>query len=118
MTGELPPGWRPLRHADRDDLPRPLRASIEDLARRLGAPPPAALAIVHTRWAEAVGEQLAEHCRPGSLRDGVLVVLTEEPGWASQLKFLVGQLADRVNEAVGSPLVREVEVRLVRPRQG
>ena len=68
--------------------PRPVRDSLEGLARRLGAPTASALGAVFSRWEEAVGPTIAAHARPVSLTDGVLVVAVDQPGWATQLRYL------------------------------
>jgi len=65
-------------------------------------------------WADVVGEQIAAHARPVSLRDGTLVVAVDQPGWATQLRFLEADLVKRLSEVAGDGVVARVEVR-VRP---
>ena len=40
------------------------------------------------RWAELVGEEVAQHATPESFADGTLVVRTDSTAWATQLKLL------------------------------
>ena len=54
--------------------PRPLKASLDHVARSLGGPDAASLNDVFGHWADLVGPQLAAHARPLSLSSGVLIV--------------------------------------------
>jgi predicted nucleic acid-binding Zn ribbon protein len=105
--------WRPSK--DGDDLPQPLAGALDRVARRLGAPRSSALSAVFAKWEEIVGEGIALHARPLSLRDGVLVVGVDEPGWATQVKYLGATLLERLAEVAGEGVVNAIEVR-VRPR--
>ncbi len=76
---------------------------------------PLAGAGLAARWAELVGAEVAEHCQPGSLVDGVLTVQAQSTAWATQLRLLAGVLLARLQEATGAtdegaPVVREVRV--------
>jgi len=105
--------WRP---DPVDDGPQPVGASLDRLARSIGMAGPGPLRGVFGRWAEVVGEQVAAHARPVSLRDGTLVVAVDQPGWATQLRFLETDLVRRLAEVAGDGVVARVEVR-VRPRR-
>lgn len=75
-------------------------------------------ASVFDRWAEVVGEDLAQHCQPVRLKGGVLTVAASSPTWATQLRYLTGQLALNVNTALGEPTVTSVHVVVGRPEDG
>ena len=94
--------------------PRPLKASLDRVARSLGGPDSGSLSGLFGRWADIVGPQLAAHARPVSLSSGVLVVAVTEPAWATQLTYLDGELLGRFREALGDGVVERVEVRLRR----
>lgn len=106
--------WRDL--PDRDAPPRPLKDSLDRFARQLGASEAGPLATVFAHWDEVVGESVAAHARPLSLVRGVLRVAVDQPGWATQLKYLAPQLVERINEAAGAGLVERIEVRVEAPR--
>lgn len=72
-------------------------------------------ASVFDRWDEVVGAELAQHCRPVRLTGGVLTVAASSPQWATQLRYLTGQLALNVNSAMGEPMVTSVNI-VVGPR--
>lgn len=111
---DLPRGWRPLPGRRRDRPPAPIADSIERVARRLGAPPPSALAAVFGAWERTVGEQVAAHSRPVSLVDGVLTVVVDQPGWATQLRYLSATLLERLGEVAGEGVVTRLDVRVGR----
>jgi predicted nucleic acid-binding Zn ribbon protein len=106
--------WRPLPRDGTAD-PRPLEVSLAKLAADLGAPAPRVLGQVFGRWEEIVGPDVAAHARPLSLRQGTLIVGTDEPAWAAQLQFLSAHVLARLEEVTGSNEVRQVTVRVVPP---
>lgn len=67
-----------------------------------------------SRWAELVGPEIAVHARPQGVEEGRLIVVTEDPAWAAQLRWLANELLTRIAEA-GGPQLQGLVVR-VRPR--
>jgi predicted nucleic acid-binding Zn ribbon protein len=108
--------WQPLpgRGDERPD-PRPVSESLDRVAVRLGAPGASVLRAVFAGWEDVVGSVVAAHTRPLLLRDRVLVVATEQPAWASQLRFLGPELVRRLAAVAGDGAVDRVEVRVVAP---
>jgi predicted nucleic acid-binding Zn ribbon protein len=104
--------WQSFAAEPPDRDPQPVGASLDPLSRKLGVPRPSALASVFGHWSELVGEALAQHAQPASLRDGVLVVLVDQPAWASELLYFGGELRRRICEAIGDPGVDCVQVRV------
>ncbi|MFM8944128.1 MAG: DciA family protein [Actinomycetota bacterium] len=51
---------------------------------------------------------------PLSLEEGLLVVAVTTGPWAAQVKFMVEEIGRRANAAIGSEVVRQVQV-VVRP---
>ena len=92
--------------------PRPVADSLEGLARRLGAPTAGALGAVFRHWEEAVGAAVAAHARPVSLTDGVLVVAVDQPGWATQLRYLTSDLLGRLADVAGEGVVGRIDIRV------
>ncbi|MGH9077023.1 MAG: DciA family protein [Acidimicrobiales bacterium] len=117
--------WRPLPEAGDGDAggsgdvgrgPRPLEASLRRLAAGLGAPAPGVLSAVFAQWDEVVGPEVAAHARPVRLRAGVLVVEVDQPAWATQLNYLKGDLARRIEVCAGPGQVVEIRVRVAQPK--
>src|SRR2546427_3573193 len=67
-------------------------------------------------WGELVGPRLAGHTRAIGFRQGTLRVEVEGSAWMHELGFLKRDLISRINQRLGSELVRDV--RLVIPRGG
>jgi predicted nucleic acid-binding Zn ribbon protein len=88
--------------------------SLDRVARRLGAPGARSLGAVFGHWDEIVGPAVAAHARPMSLRDGVLRVEVDEPGWATQLRYLAPDILHRCEEVAGPNVVVSVDVRVAR----
>lgn len=65
---------------------------------------------VFGRWAELVGQEVADHCTPESFEDGRLVVRTDSTAWATQLKLLAPSVVRRLNEDLGHGTVTVIEV--------
>lgn len=105
--------WQPLREPGGSD-PRPVSESLDGMTRRLGAPKASVLRAVFAHWEQIVGPAISAHAEPMSLRDGVLVIGTDQPAWATQLRFLGPDLLRRVAAAAGEDAVARVEIK-VRP---
>jgi len=88
----------------------PLAAVLPAVAERIGMPlPPGA----EEAWSLAVGEGIARHSRPRSMRDGVLRIEVDAPSWLKILEELHSVLAERLCRQGLS--VRRVELRLLGP---
>jgi predicted nucleic acid-binding Zn ribbon protein len=104
--------WREL--PGRRPEPRPVGASLDRVTQALGVPRSSTLEAVFARWEELVGPAVAGHARPTALRDRRLVVTVDEPGWATQLRWLEADLLARLAETAGSDAVDSLEVRVAR----
>lgn len=94
--------------------PRRVADSLDRLMASLGGPRASVLTAVFASWAELVGPTVAAHARPRSLRRGVLVVVVDDPGWATQLRWLEPDLLARLADAAGEGVVNSIEVRVRR----
>jgi predicted nucleic acid-binding Zn ribbon protein len=105
----------------RRDEPKPLGDSLQEVLRSLRPedrrPQASASAMggVFGRWDDAVGPVVAAHVQPVKLDGTTLVVEVDDPGWATQLKFLETNLKQRLAEVAGATVER-IEVRVARRR--
>lgn len=67
-------------------------------------------------WPQLVGPRLARHTRAVGFREGTLRVEVEGSAWMQELGFLKRELIVRINQHLGSHLIRDI--RLVVPRGG
>lgn len=65
---------------------------------------------VFSRWAEIVGDEVAQHCQPTAFTDGRLVVRAGSTAWMTQLKYLTPTLVRRLNEELGHGSVTVIEI--------
>jgi predicted nucleic acid-binding Zn ribbon protein len=63
-------------------------------------------------WEAVVGPEIAQHAEPRSVRDGVLLLVVDQPAWATQLRFLVPELLARIRAGVSHSEVTEVQIRV------
>jgi predicted nucleic acid-binding Zn ribbon protein len=108
--------WEPLPTSRQGADPTPVGEELDRFVKGLGGPSARTVGGVFSRWAEIVGEQVAAHTRPLSMREGALQVAVDDPAWAPQLRFLEAQIVDRLAEVVGPGEITRIEVR-VRPEQ-
>ncbi|NLT31504.1 MAG: DUF721 domain-containing protein [Propionibacterium sp.] len=96
------------RSGDRD--PKLLGAALEHLVGDRGWSTEINVHTLLGRWASLVGEVNAEHSRPESYSDGVLVVRTDSTAWATSLRTIAHQLVARLNDELGPGTVTRVRV--------
>ncbi|MFN2496773.1 MAG: DciA family protein [Pseudonocardiaceae bacterium] len=101
-------GWSGARPDDRD--PQPLGRLAARLVADRGWTGRVSGGLVFGRWAQLVGEEIAEHAQPVSLRDGELTVQASSTAWATQLRLLQRQLLGRITAGVGSGVVTRLRV--------
>lgn len=94
----------------RDDDPAPIGASIDRVLRGLGNPGVAAVRTVFSAWDDLVGEQTAAHAKPVSLDGHCLVVVVDEPGWATRFRFEQAGLLQRFAAELGEGVITRMDV--------
>jgi hypothetical protein len=73
--------------------------------------------IARAAWPLAVGKRIAARTSDISLIRSRLVVGVEDAVWQRQLFTLRGQILAKLEEAIGAPIVTEIEFRVVPPRR-
>ena len=108
--------WSSWASPKRTD-PVPLSSGLDAVVRSLKAHDAATVRNVFSGWNDAVGAQIAAHARPVKLDGTVLLVEVDEPGWATQLKYLQTELLERLQGLGGGPIDRlEIKVRGAKDR--
>jgi predicted nucleic acid-binding Zn ribbon protein len=90
----------------------PVARALDAVTRELGSDNHLMLRLLNA-WESVVGPVLAAHTRPLGLSKGTLSVAVDQPGWATEVSYLEGDLCRRVREVLG---VQEVERLAVRVR--
>lgn len=103
-----PPSERPRRRS------RPQRVGliVPDVLRDLGLDESARALRIHERWAQAVGEEVARHCRPVALRDGVLEARVDSSAWCQTLRLRTPELLDALARELGDDAPHGLWLRL------
>lgn len=91
--------------------PQPVGALVRDLRNERGWDLDLAVGSIVSRWADLVGPEVADHCRPERFEDGELLLVAESSAWATQLRLLSGTVRHRLDEALGPGVVRRIQVR-------
>jgi len=71
--------------------------------------PEAALAWLDSAWPRVVGKILAAHTKPVRCEAGRLEIVADGKAWQKQLESMKKEFCERVNQAWGGDLVREVK---------
>jgi predicted nucleic acid-binding Zn ribbon protein len=84
------------------------------IALRRMRDPQAGTTWLRARWPSLVGETMAAHLRLVGCVAGGLCVEADSHEWKNQAEAMEQQLRERVNQAWGATLVRELRVEMVR----
>lgn len=93
-----------------DDDPLRLEDVLRSEGNRLGIEAAVEVGAIFSRWRRIVGDGVAAHAGPSSLRDGVLKVRADSPVWATEISYLAPEIQRRANDEVGRAVVKEVRV--------
>ena len=94
------------------DEPRPLSSSLDDVLRQLGGPGVSAVRTVFSDWSALVGTDTAAHAKPVSLDGGCLLVVVDEPGWATRFRYEQASLLRRFADELGDGVVTRIDIRV------
>ncbi len=97
-----------------DREPRPISEGLDRVLRGLGNPGVAAVRTVFSDWEALVGSDTAAHAKPVSLDGQCLLVVVDEPGWATRFRYENAGLLARFAAELGEGVVTRIDVR-VRP---
>ncbi len=103
------PGASGAHSDDRD--PQTLEATLDRLVTEHGWDTEVAVHGLFGRWAEIVGADIADHCRPDRYADGQLWVRADSTAWATQLRMLAPNVVGKLNERLGDGTVTRINVR-------
>ncbi|NQV16105.1 DUF721 domain-containing protein [bacterium] len=62
-----------------------------------------------SRWAEIVGERIAEISVADRIENGVLFVKVSSPVWRNELVFMKSNLISSVNDALAKTVVKDIK---------
>ncbi len=92
--------------------PQSIQSILEKTLKTLEIDVPLKTYSILGVWNEIVGEPVAEHSKPRSVRNRILFVDVSHSTWMQQLQFLKPTLLDQVNDFLGEPLIRDIRFKL------
>jgi len=92
--------------------PQSLHSILEKTLKTLEIDVPLKTYSVVGAWNEIVGESVAGHSQPRSIRNQILFIDVAHPTWMQQLQFLKPTLLDQVNGFLGETLIRDIRFKL------
>lgn len=69
---------------------------------------------VFGEWPKAVGSEISRQAEPKTFRNGILFVETRHPIWTTELQSKSHLIKKRINDALGSDVVKEIHFRQAR----
>jgi predicted nucleic acid-binding Zn ribbon protein len=85
----------------RSSDPETLRDLVPRVLDDLGLDSPLRVMRVVECWEEAVGVEIARHCRPRSLREGTLDAEVDSSVWAQQLQLRAPEILAALKRVLG-----------------
>ena len=92
--------------------PQSLRLILEKTFKNLEIDVPLKTYSILGAWDEIVGESVAEHSQPRSIRNQILFINVTHPTWMQQLQFLKPTLLEKVNAFLSEPLIRDIRFKV------
>lgn len=94
--------------------PVSLGASLDAVMRSLKGANGRAHGGVFAAWESIVGATVASHAKPVALDNGRLLVEVDQPGWATQLRYLESDLIERLKPHTAGVELTSIELRVAR----
>ena len=90
--------------------PQPLGKLTGRLAKDHGWEPKISEGALFALWPSVVGEDIAAHAEPERLTESVLYVRAESTAWATQLRYMQGQILAKIAKSVGHNVVTSLRI--------
>lgn len=104
---------RGYEEPERSAVARPLSEVVGEVLKELGLREQVDEMEVRAAWAEVVGEFLASHSQPHSLKGGVLYVSVLQPVVHYEIdRVWRPRILEKLRERFGKRMIREVRLRL------
>ena len=92
--------------------PQSIHSILERTLKTLDIDVPLKTYSIMGAWNEIVGESVAEHSQPRSIRNQILFIDVAHPTWMQQLQFLKPTLLSQVNAFLGESLIQDIRFKL------
>jgi predicted nucleic acid-binding Zn ribbon protein len=92
--------------------PQPVGVVLEQVLGDLGLSAVAAAHRVGQKWEEAVGPEIARHCRPVAMRHGVLEAMVDSSVWCQQLQLQRPEILAALRQVLGDDAPEDLRFRV------
>ncbi len=92
--------------------PERVGSLVSGVLRDLGLDESARALRISESWEGVVGTEVAAHCRPVALRNGVLEAHADSSAWCQTLRLRAPELLDRLARALGDDAPHAIWFRL------
>jgi hypothetical protein len=92
--------------------PQSIQSILEKTLKTLEIDVPLKTYSIVGAWKEIVGESVAGHSQPRSIRNQILFIDVVHPTWMQQLQFLKPTLLNQVNAFLGGNLIQDIRFKL------
>jgi hypothetical protein len=92
--------------------PQSIQSILEKTLKTLEIDVPLKTYSIVGAWKEIVGESVAGHSQPRSIRNQILFIDVVHPTWMQQLQFLKPTLLNQVNAFLGGTLIQDIRFKL------
>jgi predicted nucleic acid-binding Zn ribbon protein len=90
----------------------PIGTVIEDLLRQHRPATTKSMLDLWDVWQDAVGPDVSANTRPAAINGNVLLVNVSNSAWMHQLRFLEGELIQRLNLAIGKNSLTQLKFKI------
>ncbi len=90
----------------------PIGSLLPRVMSDLGLADTARVMQIAARWEEAVGREIAEHCRPTALRGDLLEATVDSSVWCQQLQLRVPEILEGLRRVLGEEAPSDLRMRV------
>ncbi len=90
----------------------PIGSLLPRVMSDLGLADTARVMQIAARWEEAVGREIAEHCRPTALRGELLEATVDSSVWCQQLQLRVPEILEGLRRVLGEEAPSDLRMRV------
>jgi len=94
--------------------PEPLGGLVQRVLQDLGQGEAVRVLRIVERWEDAVGHEVAQHCRPTALRGTVLLASVDSSVWCQQLQLRTPELLEGLTRVFGEDAPTSVRLSVAR----
>jgi len=92
--------------------PKHIGSILNGTLRALEIDVPLKTYSIWSAWRDIVGESVALHTQPRSIRNRILFIDVSHPTWIQQLQFLKPTLLKKINNFLGEPHIQDIRFNL------